>query len=568
MFLELLDFSINFCIIYKKIITAPYWSATLFCTFKKLITVIKNQLQIIQNLLKYIPVGNFRNGQENFYSEIRKAIIEGITRLYIEGPTGIGKTFLQATLADAIINGSNIDILILVPKKSLLHGMKEEFTKFIPHLSVGLVGDGYKEYGNHITIMTYQSFLSYPDTDLLQYSAIFLDEAHKSMGKKTKIKVDAQTHALVLGVTATSYYNEEKNLDAWLGMCAHKITIPEAVQLGMISNIQYILEKVRIDLEEKDPEQTVAAYEAQISSEIIRQGGNIAAAETYQKYFQPKDARFIMFTLTVNQGNDLVRELRMRGITAEIIHGKTVDQGDVLRRFKNNAFQVLVGIDVIKEGFDDPGCSGVMFTYPIKSIVGLVQGGGRATRICEWIPNKIAYIVQMMFGVRGQVFYSSVLNNETLIVVPPTETDKELGPKATPIDTSEPWVTPTVASVIVDRVEMMEVVQQYYESTTRKVWTFAELQTEVRLHKIVSSDDYRKKAPQFGFPASSTLTSMPEFPKKEDGTNDWDVFWEYQESGKTFLKFKQWCGHIKLPPPKIIRKKLSCIPCLAQHMLY
>ena len=213
--------------------------------------MIKNQLEIIQNLLKYNPQGNFRDGQFDFYEKIRQAIIDGTTRMYIEGPTGIGKSFLQATLADAIINGSNLEILILVPKKNLLHRMKDEFLTFAPNLSVGLVGDGYKQYGNRVTIMTYQSFLAKSDKDLLRYSAIFLDEAHKSMGEQTKIKVDNQTHVLLLGVTATSYYSEEKNLQDWLGTCVHKISIPEAVQLGMISNIQYILEKVRIDNDEK-----------------------------------------------------------------------------------------------------------------------------------------------------------------------------------------------------------------------------------------------------------------------------------------------------------------------------
>jgi superfamily II DNA or RNA helicase len=491
---------------------------------------MKHIEQIISNLEKYIPRGNFREGQFDFYQKIKLAIIANITRMYIEGPTGIGKTFLQSTLADAIINGTTgINILILVPKKNLLYSMKKEFQKFAPHLAVGLVGDGNKQYGNHVTIMTYQSFLGESQSNLDKYSAIFLDEAHKSMGKQTKIKVDNQTHVLLLGVTATSYYNEEKNLENWLGYCAHTITIPEAVQLGMIANIQYILEKVRIDIDEKSPDETATEYTEKVGTEIIRQGGNIAAAETYNRYFRSKGARFIMFALTVNQGHDLVAQLRSHGISAEIIHGNTKNQQELFDAFANNEFQVLVGIDVIKEGFDDPGISGVMFTYPIKSLVGLIQGGGRSTRICDWIPNKMAYIVQMMFNVRGQVFYSSVLNGETIIIKPPKESEKTPNPKSTPIDT-EPWGTPTVERVIVDHVEMVQVIKDYTDATTRKVWSFEEIQTSVRNIGIKSSHDYANNYSGNKWPSQRTLTSMPEFPKKEDGSNDWDKFLEAKKS--------------------------------------
>ncbi len=58
----------------------------------------------------------------------------------------------------------------------------------------------------------------------------------------------------------------------------------------------------------------------------------------------------------------------------------------------------------------------------------------------------------------------------------------------------------------------------------RKVWTFEELQKEVRLHKIMSCTDYYKKYSQYRWPALDTVRKMSKFPKKQDGTNDWKAF--------------------------------------------
>lgn len=46
----------------------------------------------------------------------------------------------------------------------------------------------------------------------------------------------------------------------------------------------------------------------------------------------------------------------------------------------------------------------------------------------------------------------------------------------------------------------------------------------MRAKGIKSSGDYQKQAPQNKWPEFKTLTSMPEFPKNTDGSNDWDTF--------------------------------------------
>jgi len=422
---------------------------------------------IVANLLSYVPINVFRKGQETFYAKIRQAIIDGFRTMYIEGPTGMGKAFLQATLADAIINGSqDIKILILVPKIDLLSQMKDEFTKFAVRLLVGLRGGGWKTDGQYVTVMTYQTFVRLNNDELKEYSVMFLDEAHLALGVVTRAKIDEQLHAIIIGFTATSEYSEEKNLKEWLGLEVHRISVLEAVNVGMLSGIQVMTGKVKIKIAGRSQGEATSEYVERISSDIIRQGGNIAAARLYKKLFQPKGLRFVMFTLTVEQGRDLVEELVRQGVTVRLIEGamSTDDRKDLFDDFKDNKFEVLVGVDVPKTGFDDEGVCGVIFAYPIGSLVGLTQGAGRATRLWKMMPDKIAYVVQLMFEGRDQVFYSQVLEGNSTLV-PKVLGEREIkGMRNRLISTSDieqGLCDEILESVHVTEEEVMRVVKEY-----------------------------------------------------------------------------------------------------------
>jgi superfamily II DNA or RNA helicase len=171
---------------------------------------------IVQNLLVYVSLNVFRGGQELVYTKIRDAIIKGYRTMYIEGPTGMGKSFIQSTLADAIIGDTTLKVLLLVPKITLLSQMKREFMRFSKHLHLAVFGGGKKDHGEQVTIMTYQSFLNVPNETLKHYAVIFLDEAHKALGDANRSKIEEQTHAIVIGFTATSSYSDKKNLKEFL----------------------------------------------------------------------------------------------------------------------------------------------------------------------------------------------------------------------------------------------------------------------------------------------------------------------------------------------------------------
>ena len=65
---------------------------------------------IIQNIESFEKSMKFRKGQKPFYDAIIEGLKKGWETMYIEGRTGMGKTFIEAVLAAVIIGKSAIQV--------------------------------------------------------------------------------------------------------------------------------------------------------------------------------------------------------------------------------------------------------------------------------------------------------------------------------------------------------------------------------------------------------------------------------------------------------------------------
>ncbi len=382
-------------------------------TMKELLTLI------IQNILAFEQGSKFRKGQKPFYDAIIEGLKKGWRTMYIEGPTGMGKTFIEAVLSAAMIGNSDIKILLLTSKITLLQQIQREFLKFVGFLKIGLFGGGFKNYREQVTIMTYDSFRNLDESIAKQYSVVLLDEAHKGLGEKTQAKLERQKKfSILIGFTASATYSEKKSLKKFLKNLAYKLSIIEAVELGLLANIKVLIASVDIEIESQRKGESKGDYEERISAEIIREGGNIATARLWKRVFAKRNLRGIALVLTTNQGNDLVQEFAKEGVTAELIHSKMrkSEREDMFARFKNNEFEVLVGMGIIIEGFDDVGVSVAITTYPVNSRVVMTQFPGRAERTDDENPNKVAYVVNLAYKAKKQLFYTDILDGKSEVL--------------------------------------------------------------------------------------------------------------------------------------------------------
>lgn len=100
-----------------------------------------------------------------------------------------------------------------------------------------------------------------------------------------------------------------------------------------------------------------------------------------------KDARSMVTVLTKKMAEDLTQFLIERGIKARYVHSdvKTIDRIEILTDFRKGAFDVLVGVNLLREGLDLPEVElvGILDADKegfLRSETSLIQTIGRAAR--------------------------------------------------------------------------------------------------------------------------------------------------------------------------------------------
>ncbi len=100
-----------------------------------------------------------------------------------------------------------------------------------------------------------------------------------------------------------------------------------------------------------------------------------------------KNERTMVTTLTKRMAEDLTRYLMELGIKVNYLHSdvETLERIAILRDFRTGTFDVLVGINLLREGLDIPECSCVAILDAdkegfLRSTTSLIQTIGRAAR--------------------------------------------------------------------------------------------------------------------------------------------------------------------------------------------
>jgi excinuclease ABC subunit B len=108
-----------------------------------------------------------------------------------------------------------------------------------------------------------------------------------------------------------------------------------------------------------------------------------------------KNERVLVTTLTKRMAEDLTRYLMELGIKVNYLHSdvETLERIAILRDFRMGVFDVIIGINLLREGLDIPECSAVAILDAdkegfLRSQTSLIQTIGRAARNV----NGVAYL--------------------------------------------------------------------------------------------------------------------------------------------------------------------------------
>lgn len=122
--------------------------------------------------------------------------------------------------------------------------------------------------------------------------------------------------------------------------------------------------------------------QAQLSRAVNIPLRNKIVFESWKK-FAPGRKSTLVFAVDMEHTLTLCNVFRERGVDAEFVTSKTpaAERRDILNRFYNGAFPVLVNCGILTEGTDIPGIDCILMARPTRSSVLFQQMFGRGMRL-------------------------------------------------------------------------------------------------------------------------------------------------------------------------------------------
>ena len=366
-------------------------------TFKEqAIDNIKTYLGEKENFINSIVVKQERKfklyeHQEQILDDLHKSRQEGINTALIVIPTGTGKSqIVIEDIKDLAKRNEIHNVLIMVPTTTL----KNDWKKRVENLDKSL----------NIEIKFYNTvFQEKNSLDKSYYDYIVFDEAHHAQAANCKKTLQYFTPKYLIGLTATPERLDRKKLDEIFGEYESKLTLREAIEKGVISNIRCYRLISNIDLSDVRYNGKDYNY-ADLEKTLIVDSRNELIVKTIKKYFSPKKDFYkqgIVFCVNINHCKKLEKMLNEQGITAKAVYGSNKSNDEIFEKYKNKEIQFLLSCQIISEGWDCPQTEVVVMARPTLSKVLYLQQIGRGVR--NYPGKECLYVIDVVDNYAGKL---------------------------------------------------------------------------------------------------------------------------------------------------------------------
>jgi len=313
-------------------------------------------------------------------------------------PTGTGKTFLASLwFKKQLENNPKSKLLFICHNKDILSQANErEFQNCLRDLELTYGYYNAKEKNiQQATFATVQTLVRNLDKfskDFFDY--VIVDEAHHYQAKTFKKVVKYFNPKFLLGLTATPYRMDGKDIFKVCGKVVYKAKINDAIKKGLLTKIKYYCVDNDIDFsnvkwngsnyDEKDLNKTlcVKEYDEAIIKEYV---------ETVKNKFG-KD-KTICFCATIEHCYRMQKLFNDKGFKTVALTSKNLKRSSlwvgtrekIVRDFKDGKYEIIFVRDLFNEGVDIPDANCVMMLRPTESHTIFTQQIGRGLRN---LPNK------------------------------------------------------------------------------------------------------------------------------------------------------------------------------------
>lgn len=333
-----------------------------------------------------------RDYQREAIDSVTAAWRRGMIRPAVVLPTASGKTVIFSHLSvEWLADHPGQRVLILVHTQELLDQALSKLRSVAPGLRVGAVQADRNETLARVVVATVQTLRNERRRRMLRdVGLIICDEAHHAVAVTYRtifnhfgvlgLAPGEAARAVAVGFTATMVRADDLALgDVWQDVVCMR-TISDMVQAGYLVRPRGIHVQVD-DLDLTKVKTSAGDYQAGALGEAVETS---MAPEAIAKAVteHADDRKILLFAPTVSSAGVIADALSASGRSVGLIHGglATGARRAVLDDFRADRTQIVAGVGVLTEGFDEPAADCVVLARPTKSQGLYIQIAGRVLR--------------------------------------------------------------------------------------------------------------------------------------------------------------------------------------------
>lgn len=344
-------------------------------------------------------MSKLRDYQVDALDALRKGWADGLRRIGISLPTGVGKTHIMAHLAaeEARDTGDNRRILFLLHRDELVHQTVAKLQATVdPGTSIGVLKAERNELGARIIVASVHSLRSERRrAQLPPVKLCIVDEAHVSVSPTyhdvfRALRAMEDDGARLAGFSATWTRSDDRGLgDVWEEIVFAR-TIKWAIKEGHLVEPRAIQVGAGVDLADVRTDKAKGDYrESDLGRAVMLEElrDTVVAGALRHEPRRPS----VLFAPTVESAEFFGEGLREAGFKVEAIFGTVsgTKRRPIFDRHRSGETNVLITCTALAEGWDAPYASRLLLVRPTKHEGLFVQIVGRFIRPFPGKPDAL-----------------------------------------------------------------------------------------------------------------------------------------------------------------------------------
>ena len=324
--------------------------------------------------------------QEVAISNVNHRIMQGGSRGLVLMATGLGKTRVAAGIVERWLSERpQSEVLVLVPTLALVPQLEAALWPYLPksvptHV---LTGSEKPSFPGGVTIATAQSAVrrdDFPD----RFGLVIVDEAHHAPADGFAGLLEELRPQFLLGMTATPWRGDERQLEDIFGNPTHSVSIVEGMQLGYLAQVDYRMLVDNINWEwvnsSLSGEVSVRDLNRQLFVPELDEAVVLRIRTHLEEMTRP---RCVIFCRSIQHAERVGRQLHAEGWPTRVLHSQLdrFEATKALRDFRSGVVPVIVAVDILNEGIDVPDVNMIVFLRVTHSRRIFVQQLGRGLRL-------------------------------------------------------------------------------------------------------------------------------------------------------------------------------------------